>query len=198
MTTLIDVLDTFVKIGLGAAISGVTTYAITSAKSKSDLDFSYRQRKRELLETVAEGVEHFTSSILRYWSLKIASMNIQMRYVQAKNKSVESSNDSSGKDFIRRKDDLMEKLEITREEVMTSARELSNAESKLMLLGYVESQKLLRGYGEFFNENIFMVEWLPSQGEIDKLKSKKEDILERRKKFFDALKNDYDNLYSLK
>jgi hypothetical protein len=182
MTTLVDVLDSFVKIGLGAAISGITTYMVTSVKSKKDLDFSCIQRKRELLEIAAEGVEIFTNSVLRYWTFKVQELS-----------SLKASGGSSEEENKK----LSQKINDCIEEVISTTKELSNAESKLMLLGYGESQKLLRKYGEFCND-LLMTKWLPNQDSINELRAKKKEVLGIRKNLFDALRADYESLYLLK
>ena len=50
MTTTLDIIDTAVKIGLGAAISGITAYFIGKAKQRHGLKKDMLFDKNELLK----------------------------------------------------------------------------------------------------------------------------------------------------
>jgi pyruvate-formate lyase len=65
MTTYIEILDTAVKIGLGAAISGAATYVVTRMKSDRDVHQEVARHKRELLERISLGVQNCTAAISR-------------------------------------------------------------------------------------------------------------------------------------
>lgn len=54
MTTIIDVIDTSVKIGLGAIISGVATYWVTTANNKHELKKLNLEISLKLLREIAE------------------------------------------------------------------------------------------------------------------------------------------------
>src|SRR5438445_9745270 len=60
MVTSLDILDTAVKIGLGAAITGVSAWALASKQHRIDLAKERIRRRQQLLETVAEDVAAFT------------------------------------------------------------------------------------------------------------------------------------------
>ncbi|AVH25897.1 MULTISPECIES: hypothetical protein [Vibrio harveyi group] len=66
--TYMEILDTAVKIGLGALISGVTTWQITQLQHKNDDEKQRRTRKLESLESVAEQVEVFSHHSMVYWA----------------------------------------------------------------------------------------------------------------------------------
>ena len=53
----IEVVDTTVKIGLAAAISGIVAYGITKLNHRNERSKELRKRRRELLEEVAEKSE---------------------------------------------------------------------------------------------------------------------------------------------
>ena len=173
MTTLIDVLDSAVKIGLGAAISGLATYATMSAKTKQDILLDTLRKRREILEGVAEQTEYFTNAILRYW----AAMVELARNRELKQKSTNL---------------VLDKIEIAATDIVDGAKYLSGAEAKLLLLGYEESQNLLRDYGEFciaFRRSIWPEKEELYSGEIEQ---KKSEILDKRKLFFDSLRDAYE------
>lgn len=61
MTTLIEVLDTAIKIGLGALISGVVTYWVTQANYKNTLRKEAAEGKRKTIREIAELIEESAS-----------------------------------------------------------------------------------------------------------------------------------------
>lgn len=65
MTTGLDIIDTAVKIGLGALISGLATYLITNQKNEHDLQKEHWKRKMDLLENIAIGLQKATTSMMK-------------------------------------------------------------------------------------------------------------------------------------
>jgi len=57
--SLIDVLDSAVKIGIGALISGIATYSVTRLKYREEARQHIDTRKREIMEKAAENLETF-------------------------------------------------------------------------------------------------------------------------------------------
>jgi hypothetical protein len=55
------VIDTAVKIGLGALISGLATYWVTRAKSKHDISKLLLEDKTKILREIAENLEESTA-----------------------------------------------------------------------------------------------------------------------------------------
>jgi hypothetical protein len=82
MVTLLEVIDTAVKVGLGALISGFSTYWVTARKSKDDLSRERLQRHQTLLESSAEQVEAFSHLVLRYWSLMVELVRYRAQGIQ--------------------------------------------------------------------------------------------------------------------
>jgi threonine dehydratase len=56
MVTTIDVIDSAVKIGLGALISGLATYLVAKSSHDKTIAKERAQRKRDMLEAVAQHV----------------------------------------------------------------------------------------------------------------------------------------------
>jgi len=67
--TYLDVIDTAVKVGLGAAISGVSAYWMARSKSRDDSRRERMVRHHDLLEKSAEQLENFSHIFFRYWAL---------------------------------------------------------------------------------------------------------------------------------
>jgi len=53
MTTYLDIIDTAVKIGLGALIAGATTYIVSSRKQKHDRDSELIKERKSLVKEIA-------------------------------------------------------------------------------------------------------------------------------------------------
>ena len=58
-TSILDILDSAVKIGLGALISGVATYSVTRLRYSQEAKQKISTRKREIIEDAAEAIEKF-------------------------------------------------------------------------------------------------------------------------------------------
>jgi hypothetical protein len=127
--TPIDVLDTAVKIGLGAVISGAGAYWLAKLNHDRELEKQQAQRRRELLEAVAEQVEKFTHVALKYW----AYVNVTAR------------DERLGEEVPQPKYEAVGEV---RGELFYMYGEVTSAEAKLLLLGETKCQQLLREYGE--------------------------------------------------
>lgn len=57
MTTVLDIIDTAVKIGLGATISGVTTYFVLTRNHKQENKLNFINTKKELLKECLLNIE---------------------------------------------------------------------------------------------------------------------------------------------
>lgn len=63
MTTIIDVIDTSVKIGLGSIIGGMTSFILYRQKNISEARGSFLDEKRSLIKELAIGLEDMESQI---------------------------------------------------------------------------------------------------------------------------------------
>ncbi len=72
MTTSIEIIDTAVKIGLGALISGAATYWITKTKNTHEIHISKLTEGRSLVKDIAFHVETSTDMINDYLHLLYA------------------------------------------------------------------------------------------------------------------------------
>ena len=69
--TYLEVIDTAIKVGLGALISGLSAYWMSKSKTNDDLRRERLTRHHGLLEKSAEQIENFSHSMLRYWALVV-------------------------------------------------------------------------------------------------------------------------------
>ena len=123
----IEVVDSAVKIGLGALIAGVITFLLSSTQHRNELKKAKIEREFEMLKEVAEKVENFNNIALRYWSLS----SDWRRRLLLDSTILPSSN------LLDSQNDLYD-----------SFSELTKAESLLLLFGYDEASVSLRSYGE--------------------------------------------------
>lgn len=65
---LIGVIDTAVKIGLGAIISAVSGYLILHQTQKGQVDTEYREEKRKYIGELLGAIGYISSQSLAYWS----------------------------------------------------------------------------------------------------------------------------------
>ena len=171
-TTLIDVLDTAVKIGLGALISGVSTYWLTKQKEKSLSTKEYETRHRDILEKVTENVEVVNHAYLKYWALVVE----WLRYKNNKNEWPANR---------------QTELDKAKDELFHAFKSLTEAEAKLLLVNEKIAYKAIRDYAEevikfrrtYFIDNHEMTE--------DQINKNKGVIKEIREKFFEIVSESY-------
>ena len=69
MVTQLEIIDTAIKIGLGALISGIAAFLIARLNHNKEIEKIRANRRRELLEEIAEKVEKFNTAAIRYWAI---------------------------------------------------------------------------------------------------------------------------------
>ncbi len=126
--TWLEVIDSAVKIGLGALIAGLSALALAKAQHRNLLDKVRSEREFQLLAEVAEKVERFTHSALKYWALA-ADWHRALR-----------------KDPKAAKP---EALRVAQEELFDRFNDVTAAEATLLLIGQENAQAQLRTYGEY-------------------------------------------------
>ncbi|WP_198329480.1 hypothetical protein [Psychrobacter cibarius] len=125
--TWIEVVDSAVKIGLGALIAGVIAFLLSSTQHRNELKKAKIECEFEMLKEVAEKVENFNSITLNYWAF---ATDWRRRLVL----------DSS----LPKSNGLLD----AQNKLFDSFSELTKAESLLLLFGYSNAQIKLREYGE--------------------------------------------------
>ena len=167
-----DVVDTAVKIGLGALITSLGAYGLARRTHSGELERERLRGRKQLLEEVALQVETVTHVALKYWALI-------MEFTR---------NRELGMDLATHR---REELDRTKLELFASFKEFSGAEGKLLLLAEKEPERKLREYGEFigafrrkfYEENAQMTE--------PELEAQRLELLTKRSVFYDALSKAY-------
>ncbi|WP_373988111.1 hypothetical protein [Duganella sp. BuS-21] len=166
--TYLEVIDTAVKVGLGAVISGVSTFWMAKAKTRDDMRRERLQRHQGLLEKCAEQIEGFSHVLLRYWALIVECVRLR----------------EQGIDLSEKK---LEELSKTKAELFDSFSDLTSAESKFLLLGHADAQRLLRELGDL-SKSIRRHAWEGNkkltETEMEELRTK---FLVARENLFNAL-----------
>jgi len=127
--TLLEVIDSAVKIGLGALIAGVSALFLSRSQHNRDLSRAKSDREFEILKDVAEQTERFTQAALRHWALATDAHRLRRQekpLSERKEANLAESNDTLFNIF----------------------HELTSSEAKLLLLGKRDAQRALRSYGE--------------------------------------------------
>lgn len=166
----IEVVDSAVKIGLGALIAGVITFLLSSTQHRNELKKAKVEREFEMLKTVAEKVENFNSITLNYWAF---ATDWRRRLIS--DSSLPKSNG-----FL----DAQNKL-------FDSFSELTKAESLLLLFGYSSAQIKLRDYGETvisFKKRIDSVDIPFDQNDTTNYRK---SMIDKRSKLFSLLNEIY-------
>lgn len=131
--TLIDILDSSVKIGLGAAITAIATYINSSASHARELSKEASQAKRKSLEEIADLTEDFTKAVLGYWAMITEWSNKERK----------------GENLLPER---QIKLDSAISELWPAYQSLTVAEARLLLLGEDSAQKSCRDYGELMTQ----------------------------------------------
>ena len=172
MTNLYDLLDTAVKIGMGATITALTTYLITRLKFKNQQEDIQQERHRGLLEDVAKHAEEVNHVYLKYWEM-------MLEYTHALQSGFEWPQNRRNELFL------------IIDELVLVFNELTIAESKLLLLGEKAVYRSLRRYRHKvvqFRRNFSVDKKQLSESEAQDMKK---EISEAREQFYEALSKRY-------
>lgn len=126
--TWLEVIDSAVKIGLGALIAGLSALALAKAQHRNTLAKDRAEREFQLLKEIAEKVERFTHTALKYWALS-ADWHRALRKDPDVKKSAQ--------------------LRAAQDELFARFNDITTAEATLLLLGQEDAQAQLRTYGDY-------------------------------------------------
>lgn len=126
--TWLEVIDSAVKIGLGALIAGLSALVLAKAQHRNMLAKDRAEREFQLLKETAEKIEGFTHAALKYWALS-ADWHRALRKDPEAKKSAQ--------------------LRAAQEELFDRFNDVTTAEATLLLLGQEDAQAQLRTYGDY-------------------------------------------------
>ena len=166
----IEVVDSAVKIGLGALIAGVITFLLSSTQHRNELKKAKVEREFEMLKEVAEKVENFNHIALRYWAL---SSDWRRRLIL--DSSIEKPNE----------------LSVTQNEFFDSFKELTKSESLLLLFGYKDASVQVREYGDLIRDFYNRVKDTNKPFEINDATNYRKSMIDKRSELFSLLNEIY-------
>ena len=163
--TLLEILDTSIKIGLGALITGVIAYFNQKANISASMIKDNLQFNRNLLTSISADIEEINHLILKMWSIF---------EFEAKKIPVDQTK-------------ILERLDPLRKSLFNDFRLLSKNEGLLLLHGYTEQQEKLRFYGELLGKFNSYTLFKSDSVDIQKTSEYRIKILAARKELYQSL-----------
>ncbi|MEQ1110509.1 hypothetical protein ACNFX6_00905 [Acinetobacter johnsonii] len=163
--TLLEILDTSIKIGLGALITGVIAYLNQKANISASMIKDNLQFNRNLLTSISADIEEINHLILKMWSIF---------EFEAKKTPVDQTK-------------ILERLDPLRKSLFNDFRLLSKNEGLLLLHGYTEQQEKLRFYGELLGKFNSYTLFKSDSVDIQKTSEYRIKILAARKELYQSL-----------
>ena len=127
--TILEIVDTAVKVGLGAIIGGMFTYIIAKMNHDKEMEKDRLRRRRELLEEIASKCDNFSKEIRDYWALL-------SDWLEVHNPEKELPEHSF-------------KINESQKRFYNAFHDLSSAVGRLLLLGEKEASAKVHEYGSY-------------------------------------------------
>ncbi len=166
-----EILDTAVKIGLGAIIGGISTYYVSKLTHDKEMEKERRRRRRELLEEVASKCDSFARQVRDYWAL-------MADWLDAKNPKKELP-------------EHKKKILNSQQKFYDSFHDLTSAEGRLLLLGEKAAQEKLRSYGKQAQEFYAKVHLNSSGIDTKEMEEYRNRLRAHHETFFELLSDIY-------
>ena len=175
---ILDIVDTAVKIGLGALISGVTTYVITHKSHSNELAKENRDKKASILEFSVENIEPFFNAFENFLSV----IDGQLRM---------------GNPPGKKSNEEWEELKFWEDdEKLVSTRDIQSVSiSRLNLIGLTkltDQLLLIKNIENDFRQKVVFEQVLPSAPELASYRAK---YKKAKQKFYNALNSSFESLY---
>ncbi len=169
--TAMEIIDTTVKIGLGALISGLATYLVTKLNHDKDLEKQFIHRRRELLEQAATNVEGFWNAYRRYYLVSLEAIH----------------REQSGQEIP----EIQGEYESRKQLVMETSDVLSAAQSTLLLLDEQLAAETLKKLATETEAYMIATKSTITDKQIKELKTMHKSVLSIRNQFYLSLSNAY-------
>jgi hypothetical protein len=174
---IIEVIDTAVKVGLGAAISGFTTYAISLRNHKSEKMKEETRKRVEMLTFSLESIDNYLNCLYRCFST--------VNGIHQQGPQPEGKMPDHLYLHCKTKDDLL----------IESRTDRAAAISRFHLLGLTEALEIIKSLNtvekKFRNEVMFR-KTLPSD---DEMLSMSRQLNEHREKLYKVLEKAFNKVY---
>ena len=165
-----QLVDTSIKVGLGAVLAAMLTLLIIKRREPRGLQAE--QRRLEMLEAISADVGTVSHVFAKYSALVVESLRFGERWPASRHKEMEQITEDLAREFEK----------------------LSDAESKLLMLGEKALEKNLRLYGAKVAQFRRQVHVGREDIEEADILAMKRDINLLREQFYDFLSKKYDRL----
>jgi|GEM_PF-2451336 len=177
-TEILDIVDTAIKIGLGALISGVSTYYITKQNHATDAKKQFLNRKLGIIEAVTGHFDEFSTSLSELIS---AIDGVRRKHPDKESFDLNDQNDAPLWKFINDHDDKF----------CNARYHAIFAASKLYLLQLHEAADRVTSLNKLGNDirtQVLFNGKLPSSPQLDQWRTELSNI---KKEFFHAVSAHY-------
>lgn len=171
-TLLLELLDTSLKVALGALIAGVTAWWVMRRNAIVGSRSPQEDRRLNLLEEVSSQVGQVTHIFAKYSSLAAESVQFGERWPQARKQEL----DNVSADLVR------------------EFKRLADAEAKLLMLGEKNLERSLRLYGSqiaVFRKQVYVGR---ADISLEQVAALKQEVARTREKFYELLSRKYDRI----
>lgn len=169
---LLELLDTSLKVALGALIAAVAGWWVMRRNAASGARAAREDRRLNLLEEVSSQVGQVTHNFAKYASLAAESIQFAERWPQARKQELEAVSADLVREFKR----------------------LADAESKLLMMGEKNLEHSLRLYGgqiALFRKQVYAGR---PDISLEQVAALKQEATRAREKFYELLSRKYDRL----
>jgi len=165
-----QLIDTSAKVGLGAVLAVMLTLLVIKRREPPGIQAD--QRRLEMLETISADVGTVSHVFAKYSALVVESLRFGERWPTSRHQEMEQITESLAREFAK----------------------LSDAESKLLMLGEKALEKNLRLYGAKIAQFRRQVHVGREDITEEDILAMKRDINLLREQFYDFLSKKYDRL----
>lgn len=131
--TWMEVVDSAIKIGLGAVIGGIATYVTTKTTHDHDSRKEYIKRRRDMLDKIVDDLDGFSQHLMDYWA------NVNNALFKKANSQ-------------RLTDKELEEIQEKENTLFNSFKDLHTVESRLLLLSEKKMSDNFTEYSELAKE----------------------------------------------
>lgn len=170
----IEILDTSLKVALGALLAGITTWWVTRRNAIVGSQSHKENRRLSILEEISSQVGQVTHIFAKYSSLAAESVQFGERWPLPRKQEFEAISAELVREFKR----------------------LADAEAKLLMLGENNLERALRLYGSqiaVFRKQVYVGR---ADISLEQVSALKQEVARAREKFYELLSRKYDRLLS--
>ncbi len=171
--TWVDLVDTAVKIGLGALIGGLTGAWLARINNRHAITMSDREHKRKILEQVLELTDAFSQSVTVFWANRINAA-----YKMEKGETLD--------------DEEVRKLKTQENQLFNDFTIINTCRAKLLLIGAKGAEAKLGAYREPIDQFFRLADIDNPECTEAKLEELRDQISNARRAFYESLNQEYE------